>query len=197
VSWALGHAIRGDLAAQLASDLKSGGYATAAAVRRHASQAKRDLRAQFTAARMGRVANLIRSTAEPKRGPSLEAHALVFANAINKDRQIDPLAVFDEGAHVVVNGGQFLAIWQPGAGRVGVARATVAQLLPLLKKKRTARGWVLVFKARPDVIAFVLVPSATIRKHIDVDTVAAKADGISDEIAFDWERRDARAGITI
>ena len=198
MSWAFSQAIRGNLSAQLASDLKSGGYASAAVVRRRASAAKRALRSQLVATRLGKLQNLVTSQATPARGPSLDAHAEVFARPLNS-RGIDPLTVFSEGATVTVNGTQFLVIWEPAAGRVGTRRSTLQDLAGQVKLKRSRSGFVVVFTNDPRRIAFTLVPVAHIRGgRVDVDAVVAKTgSGIEDEIAFDWERRDARAGIVI
>lgn len=193
-------AIRGDLRKQMVAIERAVEGGRRSAISRRTTALKNTLRRQVTGAGLGsRLANAIRSVVITLADED-QIVGRVFSKAIVRrpSGRVDLITVFDEGATVRARTGTFLAIptEHAGKGRGQKRHKTPAEYpsgtFTLIPGRRSGVA-VLVFKDRPDVVAFVLVRQVTLRKQLNVQAAHAEAQaGLDDLVAREIDQRLAR-----
>lgn len=201
-------AIRGDLAKAFELEAKAGAQAATTVIRRRTTRLKTSIRRQIASVGLGeRLGKTIRDAVYPNRGASLSAKGIIRSSAIYKrpGGLVDLITVFEEGATINARGGRYLAI-PLGAGKTESLSKFDNRSIALLPL-RSGKGYLVIrrdtsqyrrrsgsgFWGEP---LFLLIPQATIRKRLDLDSEIARAtNGIEQELVNEWNRRTARAGI--
>jgi hypothetical protein len=195
-----------DLAALMQAEVRAGEKAVTTAMREAGTGLKTGWRGQITGAGLGtRLGNSIRLATYPKGGESLNAAALVWSNA--------PVIVWahDTGPLIRANGGSWLAIPTPAAGKsTKGGRITPDEwerrtglLLRFVYRRRgpsllvaegrlNSKGRAVASRAKTrrgltTVPIFLLVPQVKLRKRLDLARDAERAiDGVPGRIIAGW-----------
>ena len=188
-------ALRGDLKAFMAADLKAGERAVTNVITRRTLKLKQDIRGAVSGAGLGtRLGNTIRGRIFPAQGTSLGTKGRVESAAIYKrpGGLVDLITVFQEGATITAAGGKYLAI-PVGAGKnekLSSFSKKDIELVPF----RNGRGYVVLRKGARAFgrggggVLFFLVKKATIRPRLDIESLRAAAEnGIEIDLTREWE----------
>lgn len=195
-----------NLAALMAAEIKAGEKAVTAAMRAAGTQLKSDWRGQITQAGLGRrLGNSIRSQTYPKVGESIDAAALVWSKApvIIGAHDTGPLirskdglwlAIPTEAAGKGARGGRITpGEWERRRGlRLRFVYRRNGPSLLVAEGRLNTRGVGVASRSKTGrglttVPIFLLVPQVKLRKRLDLERDAAKAQAaLPRQIVAKW-----------
>jgi len=195
-----------NLAALMAAEIKAGEKAVTAAMRAAGTQLKSDWRGQITQAGLGRrLGNSIRSQTYPKVGESIDAAALVWSKApviigahdtgpLIRSKDGFWLAIPTEAAGKGARGGRITpGEWERRRGlRLRFVYRRNGPSLLVAEGRLNTRGVGVASRSKTGrglttVPIFLLVPQVKLRKRLDLERDAAKAQAaLPRQIVAKW-----------